>query len=165
MGSGRNAGPLFLSYQRNPITSYGIFRLTYAEVGFMLWGRWPPFFTETIMELKQLSQITGVRERIFRYLIEQNAVPGLDTSSPGLAPRQGNPRVLADEQVFPVAVAAILHEHGFRGDALKEFVKRATTQWNDGRNKIEVDYRGVYPAKLWLDLTQLRRKLNHKEPT
>lgn len=111
------------------------------------------------VQLKSLGQALGIKNRLLRYVVDSGLVPGLKPDAPG----HFVPREFTEEETILIAIAAILHDHGFHGHAATEFVRRAKAQLNEGKNLLVVDYRGAFPVQLRLPLEELVRRLrNHK---
>lgn len=110
------------------------------------------------MDLKTISQRLGIRDRTLRYVLENDSVQGVTGNN--ISPGTGTARDLDAEQVYAVVLAAILHEHGFRGPAIREVINRTKVQIDNGKSQLQVDFRGELPVTLRLDIAQVRRKLD-----
>lgn len=76
------------------------------------------------MELKDIGDAIGIPNRTMRYIMEQGLVPGLSNVNQG----RGSRRSMSIRQARLVAVAAVLHELGYRGPVVKDLLKQAKPQ-------------------------------------
>lgn len=111
------------------------------------------------VQLKSLGQILGIRNRTLRYVVDNNLVPGVHTDGPG----HFVPREFTEQESALIAAAAILHDHGFRGTAAAEIVRKAASQLAEGKLTILVDFRGDFPVKVQLSIGDLLKRLRSKK--
>ena len=99
--------------------------------------------------LKQISQRLAIREKFLTTAVRQEMVPGIPSG-------QG---MFDEQQTVEVAIAAVLLSHGLEGPAVREFVSRTRSQLRDGRDVLQVDYRGEYPVTLRIEVADLLARL------
>lgn len=110
------------------------------------------------VQLKSLGQVLKIKNRTLRYVVDNELVPGLNGGEPG----RFVPREFTDDEAGLIAIAAILHSHGFRGPALTETVRRAEAQLQDGKNVIVVDFRGDFPVQVRLTTGSLMKVIRKR---
>lgn len=111
------------------------------------------------MQLKSLGQALGIRNRTLRYVVDNGLVPGLDGEGQG----HFVPREFTEEEAVLIAVAAILHTHGFRGPVVTEIVRKAVPQLREGKGVITVDFREGFPVQVRLTLGTLLKQVQNRK--
>jgi hypothetical protein len=96
------------------------------------------------VDLKLLSQYLHIRDASLR---RARALISL------------KPADVVEETSTAITLAAVLFEHGFEGDAVREFLNRSRVQLEQGKTQLQVDYRGDFPVTVRLDASNLVRRL------
>lgn len=104
------------------------------------------------LQLKELGQALGIRNRTLRYVTENKLVPGLKIA-------QSMPRELTSEEATLVALAAILYDHGIEGNAAVEIVRKAVPQIREGKSTVCVDFRGSFPIQVRISIEVLLKRI------
>ena len=75
------------------------------------------------IRLAEIGERLPADGRLLRYLVEQGLVNGVAPDR--LTPGRGSPRALTQKQARRLALAAVLHRLGLRGDAFQSVLKAA----------------------------------------
>jgi hypothetical protein len=110
------------------------------------------------VQLKRIGEQLGIKNRLLRYVVDHNLVPGLN----GVGEGHFIPREFTTEEATLIALAALLHDHGFRGPAVPAILRRAKSQIRANRSNVTVDFKGVLPVTVKIPLQGLRPKLQRK---
>lgn len=111
------------------------------------------------VQLKSLGQALGIRNRTLRYVVDNDLVPGLNGEGQG----PFVPREFTEEEAGLIAVAAVMHTHGFRGSAVTEIVRKAAPQLREGKNIITVDFRDGFPVQVRLTVGTLLKQVRNRK--
>ena len=87
-----------------------------------------------MMELSEVGTLLGVNNRVLRYLLEQELVPGLTKVNQG----RGSRRKLTVAQARLVGVAAAMHVQGFRPPVITTTLKLVKQGLKVGVGVLEV---------------------------
>jgi hypothetical protein len=107
------------------------------------------------VQLKNIGQLIGIKTRTLRYVVDHDLVPGLPNNSQGRAV----PREFTQEESVLIALAAVLHDYGFRGEAATNIVRKARSQLSDGKGTVCVDFRGDFSVQVRISIGPLLKRL------
>ena len=105
-------------------------------------------------QLKRLAQVLGIKKHELRCAIGEGAV-----KLPAKNDEDG--RAFTEEEVILIAIAAIMHKHGFRGPAVREIVRRATSQLQERKNVVVVDFRDGFPMQVRIPMSTLLQRVQN----
>lgn len=81
------------------------------------------------IELKAVGDCLNINNRTLRYIVEAGMISGISEVNHG----RGSRRMLNKKQAIQVAIAAALHQQGFRGEAVREITAKAGRAWRGER--------------------------------
>lgn len=105
------------------------------------------------MLLSEIGERLGIDNRILRYVIERNLVPGISKVNKG----RGRQRKLTVIQARKVGLVASLHQLGIQGEILQQILTKVTKDnWVTTAITIKTS---SFSAILELDLSGLLQKI------
>lgn len=107
------------------------------------------------VQLKQLSQVLKIPTRILRYVVDQGLVPDIKPMGDG----PFVPREFTRDDAFNIALAAVLHSHGFKAQVINTVLKKAIGQLDSGRSAVTVDFTGENPVQLRMNVAGLLKQI------
>lgn len=113
------------------------------------------------IELKAVGDCLEINNRVLRYIVESEMVPGIGKVNQG----RGSRRTLTKKQAVQVAAAAMLHQQGFRGPVIRSIVTEVGKQWPTRQDSIEITIGGAMPVTIKLATKVLGTVMSRLEPS